>query len=140
MSTNEIGNAYGTGPGEGIWPMSDIKRYWSDDPLCVACLGNYVLYEDHLAAVQAERERCKREQAERLFDLVCDIMERREYAECWYADDPPGDCGNWPQCYPNCSLRELMDMAGFVPQEDGGIDRQDKAAAVERAMKEKADE
>jgi hypothetical protein len=52
-----------------------------------------------------------------------DIMERREYAACWYACES-GDCGNWPTCDPHCSLKEMMDQVGIVPQEDGGLDKQ----------------
>jgi len=57
---------------------------------------------------------------------VKDIMERRDYAPCWFCDDDGGDCGNWPTCYPHCSLREMMDYVGIVPQEDGSMDKQCK--------------
>jgi len=59
---------------------------------------------------------------------IRDIMERREYDECWYADDDGGDCGNWDSCDPHCTLREMMDFVGLKPQEDGGMDKQSLAA------------
>lgn len=66
----------------------------------------------------ADRQRIKR--------WIEDIMERREFNECWFADSEGdcGDCGNWPTCNPDCTLRNMMDYVGIVPQEDGGLDRQ----------------
>lgn len=57
---------------------------------------------------------------------IADIMDRREYTECWFVDDEGnhGDCGNWPTCNPHCTLREMMDHVGIAPQEDGGRDKQ----------------
>jgi hypothetical protein len=55
---------------------------------------------------------------EDLRHLVIDIFERREYAQCWFAD---GDCGNWIGCNPDCSLVKLREMAGIEPTEDGSI-------------------
>jgi hypothetical protein len=48
--------------------------------------------------------------------LVVDIFERREYSKCWFAD---GDCGNWTECNPDCSLVKLRELAGIEPTEDG---------------------
>jgi len=69
----------------------------------------------------------------KLRQWVGDICERRELKPCWYNED--GDCGNWPTCLPTCPLRQLREFVGFVPQDDGGIDRQPKA---EKALKENA--
>lgn len=60
-----------------------------------------------------------------LRESILDIMERREYSVCWHdGSDFDGDCGNWPECNPECSLRKLMDAVGIKPQVDGGVDKQ----------------
>jgi len=70
-----------------------------------------------------------------------DIMERREYDSCWHSDNEEGgDCGNWLTCNPHCSLREMMDHVGIVPQEDGGLDKQKQGVLVDSAPQEKQKE
>lgn len=101
--------------------MSDTKRFemylgCNGQKTFLAKLGLLVPPELFTRSVQAERERLEK--------WVRDLMERREYATCWYSDDD-GDCGNWPTCNPHCTLREMMDAVGFKPQVDGGIDKQD---------------
>lgn len=64
---------------------------------------------------------------DKLPTIVKELCEHRELSDCWMADvslDGPGDCGNWPSCNPHCPLKQLRDMVGIVPQEDGGIDKQ----------------
>lgn len=56
QNMNQTGNAYGTGPGEGIWPDAYIGR--DDHEAAVA------------AAVQAERERIIRECVEPLMEAL----------------------------------------------------------------------
>lgn len=81
----------------------------------------------HIEAQQALAEQA-REVAELkglLRESILDIMERREYSVCWHdGSDFDGDCGNWPECNPECSLRKLMDAVGIKPQVDGGVDKQ----------------
>jgi hypothetical protein len=113
--------------------MSDIKRYDLVDHFISDAQmelsqdhGKWVHFIAHEAAVKqavaAERERCRK--------WILDIMGRREYSQCWYDDS---DCGNWSACNPHCSLREMMDFAGIVPQDDGGLDKQ-PLSAVEKAQ------
>jgi len=62
---------------------------------------------------------------------VLDIYERSELAQCWYSDE--GDCGNWPICdLLSCPLRALGALVGIVPQQDGGVDKQQFEAAEPR--------
>ena len=57
--------------------------------------------------------------------IARDLHERRQHAGCWFLTETPdarsGDCGNWPNCQPECPLRRLREVAGYVPQEDGGL-------------------
>ena len=71
---------------------------------------------------QELRERVKKLE-ENVRKWVGEVMEYREYAPCWYSNEN-GDCGNWTTCYGDCPLRQLMNLGGYVPQEDGGIDKQ----------------
>ncbi|MFH0826103.1 MAG: hypothetical protein V2B18_25410 [Pseudomonadota bacterium] len=69
---------------------------------------------------------------EQIRTWILDIMERREYDQCWYrSNDDHGDCGNWFTCNPHCVLRKMMDCAGIKPQEDGGLDKQVLAGPAE---------
>jgi hypothetical protein len=89
-----------------------------------------------LAASQAEVKRLEGIVG-RLPKLVKDIYELRDCNECWYAneDGDHGDCGNWPECSIDCPLRILGELAGLVPQEDGGTNKQ----AAAKAAKENPD-
>ena len=79
-----------------------------------------------IAELESQRKRLQSD----IRRIAVDIMDHREYDPCWYTgrteDSEDGDCGNWDECDPHCSLRELMDMAGITPQEDGGCDRQSR--------------
>lgn len=62
---------------------------------------------------------------ERLPKITKGLYVQREDARCWY--DANNDCGNWSGCddFRECPLRTLREIAGLVPQEDGGVDKQD---------------
>ncbi len=71
---------------------------------------------------------------DKLPSLVKEICQKRELAECWFLnDDLTGDCGNWTTCQPGCPLKQLRDLVGIVPQEDGGMDKQPTREAAEAA-------
>jgi hypothetical protein len=100
-------------------------------PLCHSCVDKIFAWVKkdigyNLAiklAVARERERCRA--------WISDIMERREHSPCWYTNDD-GDCGNWVTCSPDCSLRQMMDLVGIIPQDDGKLDKQ----SVKKIQKE----
>ena len=69
---------------------------------------------------------------DKLPNLVGAVCEWRELTPCWY--DANGDCGNWLNCEPECPLRQLRELTGCVPQEDGGIDKQPIGIAAVAAL------
>lgn len=95
--------------------------------------GKYMRFSDHLADKAAAVAQAVQEEREKVKGWLRDIMGHREYAECWYADPEGnfGDCGNWPSCNPHCSLREMMDHVGTIPQEDGGLDKQPATRSIQ---------
>ncbi len=107
---------------------------------CQKC-GNYLSLEEFNAQIELGSHMCfsctghaLAVEHQRIKKWIVDIMDRREYTECWFVDDEGnhGDCGNWPTCNPHCTLREMMDHVGIAPQEDGGLDKQ----PVEAKLKE----
>jgi len=83
----------------------------------------------------ADESDAKDAEIERLPKLVGNVCDRRELEPCWFNgqtgdSDDDGDCGNWPECHPDCPLAQLREMAGYIPQEDGGMDKQPTAETV----------
>ena len=84
-----------------------------------------ILSGQEIAEVSWQAEYCKlRAVVDKVARLTGEICEHRELSDCWFVHDDPGDCGNWPNCHPHCPLKQLRDIAGFVPQEDGGLNKQ----------------
>ena len=107
-----------------------------DDPM-VDCLSRQLADAnaayDRLARVAStvdKRAKAAEAIVDKLPGLVRDLCERREWSPCQF--DNEGDCGNWPSCLPDCALRQLRELAGIVPQEDGGTDKQSPIVAQEK--------
>ena len=67
-----------------------------------------------------------------LREIVTELFEHREYAECWFPDyrgfedawgnDLVGDCGNWDNCSDDCPIVKLRTAAGIKPTDHGGVE------------------
>ena len=65
-----------------------------------------------------------------LRQIVLDLSEMLEFCACLFEGDSLGDCGNWPNCPSECPLRKLRELAGIIPQDDEGVDKQPAVKAA----------